>query len=791
MGSQDGTSFMRSVHAKLLAMLSVLSLPLLIVGIAQLGNYRENLASQAGTISVLEGSAAALSLENWLDDNPTYASKPTTLTPDATRDLYERVRTKHSVGTESITTVLDREGHLIPNESSSLPIPVSITPTPSAFQKQRWTDGAVRLTTIERIEPYGWSVAVGVPLTENTRAGRSILWLTTTWALTLASSILLAIWSVGRFTNPLRRLAFSAGKLGQGRFQERVAVETKDEVGTLAQNFNLMAENLQVKFNELQTQGAFIEEVLDSLPLGVVVLDSRLTVRKANPTFTRFAGHDSESLENRGLYEAAAGLAVLSDIIEDVRRTRRPFVTYGLQLNLLARHKEKEQEPTFWDVILWPTTRESSARGDLILILSEVSKRVQAENLATTAFAAERARAAELESVINQMSEGVVIVDSRGRYRINLAASRILARAPGEFRDGVEALIDDIALRDSEGRLVPTQETPLRRALDKGESATGEQYKIRLANGEERMLAVSVTPLVLEKAETEMKRSGVVAVFRDITSEVRQHNEIVSAYERLREHDRLKSAFFANISHELRTPLNVIIGMCQLLERDRQLPLAPLQQEAVGRMERNARSLLMLVNDLLDYSRLEAGRSALHIENVKVKELLDDVVGTLAHDAEERGVELFAETTELGNVATDKNKLSQVLSNLINNGLKFTPPGGSVSVKATLLDEDRWQLEVKDTGIGMSADEVAIIFDEFRQADDRLTRQYGGVGLGLAITRKIVELLGGEIEVVSEPRRGSRFRIVYPLAARPRTGTGSLVAPGEKSATPNLRARVG
>ncbi len=91
----------------------------------------------------------------------------------------------------------------------------------------------------------------------------------------------------------------------------------------------------------------------------------------------------------------------------------------------------------------------------------------------------------------------------------------------------------------------------------------------------------------------------------------------------------------------------------------------------------------------------------------------------------------------------------------------------------------------------MSAEEVAIIFDEFRQADDRLTRQYGGAGLGLAITRKIVELLGGEIEVVSEPGRGSRFRVVYPLAAHPRTGTGSLVAPGEKSVTPNLRARVG
>jgi signal transduction histidine kinase len=339
-------------------------------------------------------------------------------------------------------------------------------------------------------------------------------------------------------------------------------------------------------------------------------------------------------------------------------------------------------------------------------------------------------------------------VDSRGRYRINLAASRILARAPGEFRDGVDALIDDIALRDTEGRLIPTEATPLRRALDKGEIASGEQYKIKTANGEERVLAISVTPLVVENAEKDSKRSGIVAVFRDITVEVRQHNEVVSAYERLREHDRLKSAFVANISHELRTPLNVILGICQLLGRDRQLPLAPLQTEAVGRMERNARSLLLLVNDLLDYSRLEAGRSALHIERVNVAELIDEVAETHAQEAREKSIELRAETEDdLQNLTTDKNKLTQVISILVSNALKFTPPGGSINVVASLLDAERWQLEVKDNGIGMSADEVAIIFDEFRQADDRLTRQYGGVGLGLAITRKIVELLDGEITV--------------------------------------------
>jgi signal transduction histidine kinase len=132
---------------------------------------------------------------------------------------------------------------------------------------------------------------------------------------------------------------------------------------------------------------------------------------------------------------------------------------------------------------------------------------------------------------------------------------------------------------------------------------------------------------------------------------------------------------------------------------------------------------------------------------------------------------------ELGQVLTDKHKLQQVLSNLIGNAVKFTT-AGSVCVTAAPLDHGRWYLEVSDTGIGISSDALSYIFDEFRQVDDRLARSYGGTGLGLAITRKIVELLEGEISVESQPDAGSRFRIIWPLSIRQRTGTGSLVERG-------------
>src|SRR3712207_5001280 len=208
---------------------------------------------------------------------------------------------------------------------------------------------------------------------------------------------------------------------------------------------------------------------------------------------------------------------------------------------------------------------------------------------------------------------------------------------------------------------------------------------------------------------------------------------------------------------------------------------------ALGRMERNARSLLEMVNDMLEYSRLEAGQSALHIETLEVKDALEEVAALFEPEAREKKIVLRVETDErLGRVRTDRRKLAQVVSCLVSNALKFTS-SGSVTVSAGAAEGDRWYMEVTDTGIGISSDALAYIFDRFRQVDDRLTRSYNGVGLGLAITRRIVELLEGEITVETKQNEGSRFRVTWPREARPRTGTGSLVMqqqPSKPSATP-------
>lgn len=780
---------MRSIQAKLLTMLAVLSLPLLIVSLLQLDNYRSAVTEQSETIARLEAHNAALILDEWLQDHPAVVSADSPLLPALVSDLYARFRRNVQSGGGPRFVIRDTRGRIVsPPLGGDGASDKAIYP--SSFEKaggeQVWTDGKERSTSVAAAPTFGWTVAVGHPPIEETSSGRASVLLATVWALALSASILIAIWAVNRFTKPLRRLTDAAGVFGEGKFSERAVVETKDEVGVLAGTFNRMAESLQTRFDELQAQSHFINEVLDNLPLGVVVLDERLVVRRANHKFKNFVGRSDASLHGRGLYEAAAGLARLSEVVEDVRRSRRPFISYGLPLELVAAKQNETDEQrveTFWDIIIYPASnRATTERGDLLLILNEVSDRVRAEKLASMAFAAERARAAELSSVVNQMDDGVVIVDRRGRYRINPAAARILARAPGEFRDGVDALIDDLALRDLSGHLLDPAETPLRRALDQGTRTTGERFKIsrhttlsgsETPTAEERVLSISATPLVNEGDE----REGMVAVFRDITEEVTQHEQLVGAYDRLREHDRLKSAFVANISHELRTPLNVIIGLCHLIMRDKRAPLAGEQTESVGRMERNARDLLRLVNNLLDYSRLEAGRSALHLEIVEVEEIVREIAEREVSEAEAKGVNFIIEIApNMKRAYTDPQKLTQVVQNLVSNAVKFTKKG-EVRVRVADAGENRWMLEVSDTGIGMTESEQAFVFDEFRQGDEKLTRRYGGAGLGLTITRKIIELLGGEILVESAPGEGSRFRVFWAYDPQQRTGTGSLLAP--------------
>ncbi len=232
--------------------------------------------------------------------------------------------------------------------------------------------------------------------------------------------------------------------------------------------------------------------------------------------------------------------------------------------------------------------------------------------------------------------------------------------------------------------------------------------------------------------------------------------------------NQLKSEFLARISHELRTPMNSINGYSEMLLRGIYGQLSDKQIDRVERILRNGRNLLTLIDDLLDIAKIDAGKMQLIIESVDLIQELTVTLSNLEGQAAPRGLYLRLEAPEtLPRVSADSVRLRQVVTNLIGNAIKFTKEGG-VTIRVTLSQDNGRPVvvtSVVDTGIGIRAEDQAMIFDEFRQADGSTTREYGGTGLGLAITRKLLELMSGYIWVESEPGGGSKFTFTLPVAA--------------------------
>lgn len=236
----------------------------------------------------------------------------------------------------------------------------------------------------------------------------------------------------------------------------------------------------------------------------------------------------------------------------------------------------------------------------------------------------------------------------------------------------------------------------------------------------------------------------------------------------LREINRFKSEFLANMSHELRTPMNAILGYTSLHLDGVYGPVTPKQEDALRRVEGSGRNLLQIINAILDLSKMAAGRMPVYVEDFELGELVQETVRVVESLTAKKGLELRAETPAAVRLRSDKGKIKQILINLVGNAVKFTSKGG-VYIKAE-ADEaaGRLRLSVRDTGTGIKAGDMAQLFQEFRQLDASPTREHGGTGLGLVISRKFAQLLGGDIEAQSEYGSGTTFTVTLPLESAAR-----------------------
>ena len=346
-------------------------------------------------------------------------------------------------------------------------------------------------------------------------------------------------------------------------------------------------------------------------------------------------------------------------------------------------------------------------------------------------------------------AEGTIsFANSEAERVLGLSRSQILGRKYHDTAWRLERV---------DGSPLPESELPFTRAMAEGLPVRDMTFALHWPDGNRRVLSCSAAPLRVSDGRIE-----VVTTFSDITDQVAATVQLEDALSKAEEMSRAKSIFLANMSHEIRTPLNGVLGMAEVLEA---LLTEPSQKRMIKTIRKSGDTLLTVLNGVLDMSKLEAGKMALEEAAFSPLELAQQTQAIYAIQAEEKG--LYLET--FFSVGCEKfwmgdsHRINQIMNNLLNNAVKFTELGG-VQMKMTCRPGKPFVIEISDTGIGMDAQQVARVFENFEQADVSTTRRFSGTGLGLSIVRQLVKLMGGDISVSSKVGAGTKIRVTLPLS---------------------------
>jgi len=348
----------------------------------------------------------------------------------------------------------------------------------------------------------------------------------------------------------------------------------------------------------------------------------------------------------------------------------------------------------------------------------------------------------------------------------NRATLRMFGRSLEELRAG--GFMQFSAPRLPDGRESRAVASELIARLLTGDELAPFEWALVGADGEQIPVELHIVRLVSDSSRT-IRITMIDLRERRKLDEVRRRSiELELQNRRIQEANRLKSEFLANMSHELRTPLNAIIGFSELLHDGHVPPTSPEHAEFLGDILTSGRHLLQLINDVLDLAKVEAGKLDFWPEPVDLSRLIGEVVAITRTTAATKRitVETWCDPS-LDEIVLDPGRFKQVAYNYLSNALKFTPDGGRVTIRAVAVDDDWFRLEVVDTGVGIAPADLSLLFVEFQQLESGTTKRHQGTGLGLSLSRRLVEAQGGTIGVESTLGVGSAFHAVLPRRAHP------------------------
>jgi PAS domain S-box-containing protein len=491
----------------------------------------------------------------------------------------------------------------------------------------------------------------------------------------------------------------------------------------------------------------FLETLLDALPFGIVALDHTGVVQLWSRGARRIFGWSEEEMIGRTL-------------------------PLDIQLPELNCHDAETQLVTRDGSATHVAIRAGHWDKGMVLVFNDISERVSAEREMRGLMERERAARIEMQAerrfreLLDAAPDGIIEVDREGRI---LTLNAVMEKMFGYGREEllgqpVEVLVPESIRMTHTGHRAHYWNNPVTRPMGSGLSLYG-----RRKDGSTFPVEISLSPVISDDGFC------VTAIIRDIT-ERKQSEERLQALQKqytselelrnreIEQANRLKSEFLANMSHELRTPLHTVIGFAELLAEETKGPLNPSQKRFINHIHKDAQHLLALINEILDISKIEAGKLQLNWEALDISAVLEDALSSIRPQGAAKSMEIETNIPVPVSVNGDRMRVKQILYNLLSNAVKFTREGGHVQVDVIRSDGFA-QVSVSDTGIGIPAAEHDSIFDKFHQVGATSSGMREGTGLGLPITKRLVEEHGGRIWLQSEPGKGSRFTFTLPLMA--------------------------